>query len=416
MSIQQGDYDQYTPNNVEHLSLLAGVLNKNISMIERALGLTCEVGMSGIELRGDPTQIHHAKKVLEALERGLAEGQGADDQRVLYVLNAELAGNAAGQDQVEFTPGFVAITAKGRSVVSKTLGQKTYLDAIAAHDLCFAIGPAGTGKTYLAVAMAVQAFRRKEVSRIILTRPAVEAGEKLGYLPGDLQSKVDPYMRPLYDALNDFMGIEQAKLNQEKGVIEVSPLAYMRGRTLDDAFIILDEAQNTTPEQMKMFLTRIGYNSKTVVTGDDTQVDLPHGVKSGLREVERILAHVEGIHFVYLGVEDIVRNPLVQRIIEAYDRDEELKGKIREAWKRESTKKPSRGMAGGPIQEDEKSDHESLGPGDRLAKPGGGGSAWNPGSRPSWGGRTKGDLRGPGKTAPGSWSKHRSQKGSRHER
>lgn len=328
MSIQQGVFDQYTPNDIEHLSLLAGVLNKNITMIERALGLTCEVGMSGIELRGDATQVRHAKKVLEALERGLAEGQVADDQRVLYVLNAELAGNEAGQDQVEFTPGFVAITAKGRSVVSKTLGQKTYLDAIAAHDLCFAIGPAGTGKTYLAVAKAVQAFRRKEVSRIILTRPAVEAGEKLGYLPGDLQSKVDPYMRPLYDALNDFMGMEQAKLNQEKGVIEVSPLAYMRGRTLDDAFIILDEAQNTTPEQMKMFLTRIGYNSKTVVTGDDTQVDLPHGVKSGLREVERILADVEGIHFVYLGVEDIVRNPLVQRIIEAYDRDEERKDKV----------------------------------------------------------------------------------------
>ena len=218
-----------------------------------------------------------------------------------------------------FSPDLICINSKGRAVYSKTAGQKRYVDAIRDNELTFAIGPAGTGKTYLAVAMAVKAFRAQEVSRIILTRPAVEAGEKLGFLPGDLQMKVDPYMRPLYDSLYDLMGFDTYQKNLEKGTIEVSPLAYMRGRTLDDAFIILDEAQNTTPEQMKMFLTRIGFHSKAIVTGDITQIDLPRGKSSGLVITSKILANVDGIDMVHLTKYDIVRHPLVQKIVEAYE-------------------------------------------------------------------------------------------------
>ncbi len=225
-----------------------------------------------------------------------------------------------------YTPDCVCVTAKGRPIRSKTLGQKAYVQAIRNNEITFAIGPAGTGKTFLAVAMAVNAFRAHEVSRIILTRPAVEAGEKLGFLPGDLQNKVDPYMRPLYDALHELMGVDHYLRNLEKGLIEVSPLAYMRGRTLDEAFIILDEAQNTTPEQMKMFLTRLGFNSRAVVTGDITQIDLPFDKKSGLKEAQRILQGVEGLAFVSLTQRDVVRNVLVQRIIRAYEKSGEKGG------------------------------------------------------------------------------------------
>jgi phosphate starvation-inducible PhoH-like protein len=240
-------------------------------------------------------------------------------QLVTYLSDTARDGNL---DQVSnYAPDSIAVTAKGRPIKSKTFGQRQYVQAIRDSEITFSIGPAGTGKTFLAVAMAVNAFRSHEVSRIILTRPAVEAGEKLGFLPGDLQNKVDPYMRPLYDALHELMGAEQYLKNLEKGLIEVSPLAYMRGRTLDEAFIILDEAQNTTPEQMKMFLTRLGFNSRAVITGDITQIDLPGDKKSGLKEARKILHGVEGLSFVELTQRDVVRNPLVQRIIKAYELD-----------------------------------------------------------------------------------------------
>jgi len=214
----------------------------------------------------------------------------------------------------------ICITARGKPVKAKTYGQKEYVNAIKENTIVFGIGPAGTGKTYLAVAMAVTAFRNKEVNRIIITRPAVEAGEKLGFLPGDLQNKVDPYLRPLYDALYEILGLENYQKYMEKGMIEIAPLAYMRGRTLDDSFIILDEAQNTTPEQMKMFLTRIGYSSKAIVTGDITQIDLPGDKKSGLKEVIKILKGIKGIEFVFLTEKDVIRHELVQKIIKAYEK------------------------------------------------------------------------------------------------
>jgi len=217
----------------------------------------------------------------------------------------------------------IITTARGKVIRAKTLGQRKYIEAINNNEVVFAIGPAGTGKTYLAMAMAIKAFKNKEVNRIILTRPAVEAGEKLGFLPGDLQEKVDPYLRPLYDALYDIMGIENFQRNMEKGLIEVAPLAYMRGRTLDDSYIILDEAQNTTPEQMKMFLTRLGFGSKAIITGDVTQIDLPKGKFSGLKQVEEILKGIKGIEFVHLGEKDVVRHKLVQHIIKAYEKYEE---------------------------------------------------------------------------------------------
>ena len=239
---------------------------------------------------------------------------------------AEAAREGSMQSVEGYSADCVCVTVKGRPVVSKTVGQKEYIKAMQTHDITFATGPAGTGKTFLAVAMAVSAFRSRQVSRIILTRPAVEAGEKLGFLPGDMQNKVDPYMRPLYDALHELMGPETYLKNMEKGLIEVSPLAYMRGRTLDEAFIILDEAQNTTSEQMKMFLTRLGFHSKAVVTGDVTQVDLPPDKRSGLKEVRKILRDVEGLAFVELTRRDVVRNGLVQRIIHAYEHDPNGRG------------------------------------------------------------------------------------------
>ena len=246
-----------------------------------------------------------------------------EDQTVHYCIS--LAHDGAEKRVKELTEDFVTVTVKGRPIRPKTLGQKEYLSAIRSNAITFGVGPAGTGKTYLAVAMAVKAFKAKEVSRIILTRPAVEAGEKLGFLPGDLQQKVDPYLRPLYDALYEIMGAENFMKNMEKGLIEVAPLAYMRGRTLDNAFIVLDEAQNTTPEQMKMFLTRIGYGSKAVITGDVTQIDLTEGKRSGLMEATRILSGIEGIGQITLTNKDVVRHPLVQKIILAYEKFENRK-------------------------------------------------------------------------------------------
>ncbi|MBP7401404.1 MAG: PhoH family protein [Clostridia bacterium] len=303
---------------------LFGGLNANVEAIERILDVTIELKNDGLHIEGDPADADKAEAVLTRLIDVHEAGSLVTLQLATYL--AEAAKEGSMQNVEGYSPDCVCVTAKGRPIVSKTVGQKEYIKAMQTHDITFAIGPAGTGKTFLAVAMAVSAFRSRQVSRIILTRPAVEAGEKLGFLPGDLQNKVDPYMRPLYDALHELMGPENYLKNMDKGLIEVSPLAYMRGRTLDDSFIILDEAQNTTSEQMKMFLTRIGFQSKAVVTGDITQVDLPRDKRSGLREVRKILRGVEGLAFVELTRRDVVRNGLVQRIIHAYERDPNGRG------------------------------------------------------------------------------------------
>ena len=297
---------------------LLGSLNGNLDLVSQMLTVTIDSTDSGIIITGEPEAVEKAVIVCERLLALHRAGQPITIQLITYLTDAARSGNL--ETVMSYTPDCVCVTAKGRPIRSKTVGQSRYVEAIRKHDITFSIGPAGTGKTYLAVAMAVNAFRAHQVSRIILTGPAVEAGERLGFLPGDLQMKVDPYMRPLYDALQELMGVEQYLKNLEKGLIEVSPLAFMRGRTLDEAFIILDEAQNTTPEQMKMFLTRLGFNSKAVVTGDITQIDLPPDKRSGLKDARHVLHGVEGLAFVELTQKDVVRNALVQRIINAYER------------------------------------------------------------------------------------------------
>lgn len=307
--------------DVPHADALArvfGSMNSNISALEQQLSVSIEPASGGIRVSGsDAGRVDAAAAVVQKLLDLEQTGHDISRQTVHYLSDRLLDGDVA--TVTGYTPDTVCVTVKGRPVKCKTEGQNRYVKAMRKKNLVFATGPAGTGKTYLAVAVAVDAFRRHEVTRIILTRPAVEAGEKLGFLPGDLQTKVDPYMRPLYDALHELMGAEAYLRNLEKGLIEVSPLAYMRGRTLDDAFIILDEAQNTTPEQMKMFLTRMGFHSKVVVTGDPTQVDLPRGQVSGLTEVKRVLQHLDDLSFIELDAQDVVRNDLVQKIIRAYD-------------------------------------------------------------------------------------------------
>ena len=276
---------------------------------------------SELKVTGDAENVQRGVRAINGLLTLINKGEPLSDQNVRYVLTLVKDGE---EDKLEqMTADCICITSKGRPVKPKTLGQKKYIETIKNNTITIGVGPAGTGKTYLAVAMAVTAFRAKEVNRIILTRPAVEAGEKLGFLPGDLQSKVDPYLRPLYDALFDMLGAENFQRHQERGDIEVAPLAYMRGRTLDDSFIILDEAQNTTAEQMKMFLTRLGFNSKMVVTGDVTQIDLPDGKRSGLKEAVKILKNIEGIGTVRFNEKDVVRHRLVQDIIKAYQKQEE---------------------------------------------------------------------------------------------
>lgn len=303
---------------------IAGSFNCHLDTIEKMLGVRVDLVLGGISINGDGHDLEKAVTVVERLIEIDRQGHPINLQLVTYLSDTARDGNL--EQVINYAPDSIAVTAKGRPIKSKTFGQRQYVQAIRDHEITFAIGPAGTGKTFLAVAMAVNAFRSHEVSRIILTRPAVEAGEKLGFLPGDLQNKVDPYMRPLYDALQELMGAEQYLKNLEKGLIEVSPLAYMRGRTLDEAFIILDEAQNTTPEQMKMFLTRLGFNSQAVITGDITQIDLPGDRKSGLKEAKKILHDVEGLAFVELTQRDVVRNALVQRIIKAYELDSQKGG------------------------------------------------------------------------------------------
>lgn len=305
-------------DNMELVINLFGNFDENIRLVEKTLDVAIINRGSEIKIGGEPEQVDHALKVIQNLIAIAQRGETISENEVRYVMSQVEMGNA---DQLEeLGKDCVCITSRGTPIKAKTLGQKKYVDTIRNHSIVFGIGPAGTGKTYLAVAMAVAAFKNKDVNRIILTRPAVEAGEKLGFLPGDMQDKVDPYLRPLYDALGDMLGGEAFHKNIERGLIEVAPLAYMRGRTLDDAFIILDEAQNTTPEQMKMFLTRMGFSSKIVVTGDITQVDLPSDKKSGLKDAETVLKNVEGIEFLYLSEKDVVRHPLVQKIVKAYER------------------------------------------------------------------------------------------------
>ena len=301
---------------MENAVALFGSFDSNIKLIESAFGVRITCRGSELKVEGEAEQAAKATTVIESLLQFLSRGEALSEQNVRYCIALV---NAGSEDKIEELAGdCICITSKGKPIKPKTIGQKRYCNLIARNTITIGVGPAGTGKTYLAVAMAVTAFRSKQVNRIILTRPAVEAGEKLGFLPGDLQSKVDPYLRPLYDALFDMLGAETYQKYVERGNIEVAPLAYMRGRTLDDSFIILDEAQNTTREQMKMFLTRLGFNSKMVITGDITQIDLPNGAKSGLKDCIRILRNIEGIGQCTFDEKDVVRHRLVQDIIKAY--------------------------------------------------------------------------------------------------
>lgn len=305
-------------NGMDCIHSIFGNLDENINIIQKEYNVSVYSRNGDIIVSGAEANVDAAAAVVDSLEKMYNNGEAITDQNVRYVISAV---NDGMQQQLEvLSSDCVCVTFTGKPVKPKTLGQKKYVDSIRKNTIVFGIGPAGTGKTYLAVAQAVRAFKNHEIQRIILTRPAVEAGEKLGFLPGDLQNKVDPYLRPLYDALFDMMGAESFQRNQERGYIEVAPLAYMRGRTLDDSFIILDEAQNTTPEQMKMFLTRLGFNSKMVITGDITQIDLADNKRSGLVEASRVLKNIEGIEQIKFSEKDVVRHKLVQDIVKAYER------------------------------------------------------------------------------------------------
>ena len=320
-----------TLHSLEELSAILGTYDENLTYIARELNLLAYVDGMKIRLEGNAEDVTCGENVLSALAQTAQKGERIDGSKLAYCI--ELAKEGRSEEILNIESGAVAIPARGKQITCTTVGQKTYVDAIRKNTVVFGVGPAGTGKTYLAVCMAVSAFKSKQVEKIILTRPAVEAGEKLGFLPGDLHEKVDPYLRPLYDALQELLGLETYGKLMERGAIEVAPLAYMRGRTLSNAFIILDEAQNTTKEQMKMFLTRMGEGSKMVVTGDVTQIDLD-GKASGLVHATGILEDVEGVAVVRLTAKDVVRHPMVMRIIRAYEKDaakaEERKAKDRE--------------------------------------------------------------------------------------
>lgn len=309
--------------STDDLLAIFGNYDENISLLEKEFDVHIVCRDDNIKITGAENNVLNVTKAIEALMNMKKNGDTINEQSMHYLISLTKENKL---DQYKnITSECICITATGKPIKAKTLGQKSYLDAIAKNTIVLGVGPAGTGKTYLAVAMAVKAFRSQEVSRIILTRPAVEAGEKLGFLPGDLQTKVDPYLRPLYDALFDMFGAETFQRHLERGVIEVAPLAYMRGRTLDDSFIILDEAQNTTHEQMKMFLTRLGNHSKAVITGDITQIDLPDPKKSGLINAVNVLVEVDSIQTVYLNEQDVVRNRIVGEIIKAYGKFENAK-------------------------------------------------------------------------------------------
>jgi len=303
---------------------LFGNHDENLHLIEKSLNINIVVRDDSLVISGEKEQVEQGFQVLNQLNELSALGHSVTPREVQYTV--KLVRDGAGRRIRELAADVIILTFRGKLVKPKTLGQKRYVDAIQDNDIVFGIGPAGTGKTYLAVAMAARALKEKVVNRLIITRPAVEAGEKLGFLPGDLQEKVNPYLRPLYDSLYDILGTEKTQKLLEKNIIEIAPLAYMRGRTLDDAFIILDEAQNTTPEQMKMFLTRMGFGSQAVITGDVTQVDLPRGQFSGLLEAQQTLRGIEGISFQHLSGEDVMRHQLVQKIINAYEKTQSDNG------------------------------------------------------------------------------------------
>ena len=310
---------------IEDVIDIFGSFDENIKLIEHELDVSVVSRDDQLKISGEAENVLYAVKAVQGLLGLAGRKETITEQNVRYIINLVKAGNEEHINDI--ARDVLCVTAKGKPIKPKTLGQKRYVDAIKKNTITLGIGPAGTGKTYLAVAAAVAAFRDKQVNRIILTRPAVEAGERLGFLPGDLQSKVDPYLRPLYDALFDMLGAETYNKYLERGSIEVAPLAYMRGRTLDDSFIILDEAQNTSREQMKIFLTRLGFGSKIVITGDITQIDLPRDTVSGLKEAMRVLDGVEDIAICRLNEADVVRHVIVQRIIKAYEEDEKRKGK-----------------------------------------------------------------------------------------
>ncbi len=307
-------------SNHSTINEIFGEFDENLQIIKRELNVDIAVRDNAVKLFGDEAAVTLGERLLNNLVEIVQSYKRLEKQDLRYAIQLVLEG----KDHLlkDLLKEVICVTATGKSIKPKTLGQKRYVDSIKHNDIVFGIGPAGTGKTYLAMAMAVQAFKNKEVNRIILTRPAVEAGENLGFLPGDLQEKVDPYLRPIYDALFEILGYEVYERYLEKGLIEVAPLAYMRGRTLDSAYVILDEAQNTSNEQMKMFLTRLGFGSKAIITGDITQVDLPKGKASGLKSVIKVLDNVKGIDFIHFSKHDIVRHPLVQRIIDAYEKYE----------------------------------------------------------------------------------------------
>lgn len=317
-----------TVANSDEMSRLLGSFDENLDIISREAQVEISVFGDEIKIVGEMDNVNVCVTVLNKLIDIIRSHEIIDKNRIIYCIELAKEGNTEGIEKI--MSGVLAITARGKQIKYKTVGQKKYVDAIKKNTVVFAVGPAGTGKTYLAVAMAVSAYKNKEVEKIILTRPAVEAGERLGFLPGDLQSKVDPYLRPLYDALQEMFGLENYQKLLERGSIEIAPLAYMRGRTLSNAFIILDEAQNTTKEQMKMFLTRMGEGSKVVVTGDLTQIDLPDGKISGLRHSTNILRNIDGIDIIELTHKDVVRHSLVMQIIKAYNKDEENRTKKNE--------------------------------------------------------------------------------------
>ena len=308
-----------TAGNIEELSKLLGTFDENLNTIARELQVFCRVDGLDIVISGADENVHVSEEVVKNLLVLVQGGERVDNGRTVYCIALAKEGRAS--DITKLSSGTVGVTFRGKPIKCKTVGQKAYVDAIKKNTVVFGVGPAGTGKTYLAVCLAVQAMKQKQAEKIILTRPAVEAGEKLGFLPGDLQTKVDPYLRPLYDALQEMLGVESYTKLMERGAIEIAPLAYMRGRTLSNAFIILDEAQNTTKEQMKMFLTRLGDGSKMVITGDASQIDLPEGKKSGLIHATNLLKDVEGISVINLTDKDVVRNTLVMRIVRAYDKE-----------------------------------------------------------------------------------------------
>lgn len=311
----------------EHIQNIFGQFDKHIKLIEKAYHVAFVLREDSLRLMGDELCVKRAAAVIEELVKLAANGNTITEQNVNYAITLTKSGGVENISLLDADSNLICHTIGGKPVKAKTLGQKRYVDAIDKDMIVFGVGPAGTGKTYLAMAKAITAFKNNEVNRIILTRPAIEAGEKLGFLPGDLQSKVDPYLRPLYDALYEIMGADTFMRNMEKGLIEVAPLAYMRGRTLDNAYIVLDEAQNTTPAQMKMFLTRIGFGSKAIITGDLSQKDLPKDMVSGLETAIRVLKNIDDIAIVRFSGDDVVRHPLVQKIVNAYEKYEARQNK-----------------------------------------------------------------------------------------